>query len=108
MKQSFFLRNARAIFYTLWFSLTLFQAVFTQLQDDEAYYWVYSKFLDWGYFDHPPMIALMIKVGTLFFGHHLGVRLLPVLFNILTLLVTEKLLARKEPLLYYALCASLL
>ena len=27
------------------------------LAEDEAYYWVWSKQLDIGYFDHPPMIA---------------------------------------------------
>ncbi len=43
--------------------ISLFQAGFTELMDDEAYYWVYSRHLDWGYFDHPPMVALLIKMG---------------------------------------------
>lgn len=33
-----------------------------ELAHDEAYYWLYSKNLDWGYFDHPPLVALVIKL----------------------------------------------
>jgi hypothetical protein len=36
--------------------------------DDEAYYWVYSKFLDWGYFDHPPSGGFADKDGILHFS----------------------------------------
>ena len=39
-----------------------------ELSYDEAYYWVYSQYLSWGYFDHPPMVAIFIKAGTLLFG----------------------------------------
>lgn len=49
------------------------------LHDDEAYYWFYSLKLDWGYFDHPPMVAVFIKLGVLLFGKSiLGVRILSV------------------------------
>eukprot|EP01037_Dinobryon_pediforme_P002765 gene2765-2806_t len=44
---------------------------------DEAYYWVWSKALARGYLDHPPMVALWIRLGTAFGGDgNLGVRLL--------------------------------
>ncbi len=33
------------------------------LHADEAYYWVWSRHLAWGYFDHPPMIAWIIRIG---------------------------------------------
>jgi 4-amino-4-deoxy-L-arabinose transferase-like glycosyltransferase len=33
---------------------------------DEAYYWEWSRRIAGGYFDHPPMIALLIRAGTLF------------------------------------------
>ncbi|MDO7619948.1 MAG: 4-amino-4-deoxy-L-arabinose transferase, partial [Flavobacteriaceae bacterium] len=52
------------------------QAVFTELIYDEAYYWYFSKQLDWGYFDHPPMVAAMIALGQLFFKGTLGVRII--------------------------------
>src|SRR5205814_7851837 len=31
---------------------------------DEAYYWEWSRRLAPGYFDHPPGIALLIRIGT--------------------------------------------
>jgi len=30
---------------------------------DEAYYWDWSRHLAAGYFDHPPMIALLIRMS---------------------------------------------
>jgi len=61
----------------LLFLVNIVSAVFTNLHDDEAYYWLFSKHLDWGYFDHPPMVALFIKVTTFLLGDTLiGVRLL--------------------------------
>ena len=47
------------------------------LAPDEAYYWVWSRALAPGYFDHPPMVALWIRAGTWIAGDTpLGVRLL--------------------------------
>lgn len=34
----------------------------------EAYYWDYAKHLDWSYFDHPPMVAWSIALGTFLGG----------------------------------------
>ena len=34
------------------------------LIDDEAYYWLWAQRLDWGYLDHPPMIAWLIAFTT--------------------------------------------
>lgn len=43
---------------------------------EEAYYWNYAQHLDWGYLDHPPMVAWIIKLGTLAFGNtEFGVRI---------------------------------
>jgi 4-amino-4-deoxy-L-arabinose transferase-like glycosyltransferase len=43
---------------------------------DEAYYWMWSKSLAGGYFDHPPLIALVIRLGTRVAGDtEFGVRL---------------------------------
>ncbi|MDR7436680.1 MAG: glycosyltransferase family 39 protein [Armatimonadota bacterium] len=48
--------------------------------DDEAYYWTWSRHLDWGYPDHPPAVALMIRATTALAGDGpLGLRLGPVL-----------------------------
>lgn len=43
---------------------------------DEAYYWVWSRYLQGGYLDHPPMVALWIRLGTLLWPGALGVRCL--------------------------------
>jgi len=53
----------------------LLQASVTELLDDEAYYWMYSQHLDWGYYDHPPMVSWMIKAGYGLFHNTIGVRL---------------------------------
>ncbi len=103
---SFFKKYHRAVFYTGWFLLGLLQCIFTELQDDEAYYWVFARYLDWGYFDHPPMIALLIKAGTLVFGGELGVRLLPLVLNTATIYLTGKLTENRAPGLFYAIALS--
>jgi len=42
---------------------------------EEAYYWMYAKHLQLSYYDHPPMVAWVIGLGTLLFGDtELGVR----------------------------------
>ena len=35
------------------------------LSPDETYYWVWSRALAAGYLDHPPMVALWLRAGTL-------------------------------------------
>lgn len=44
------------------------------LAHDEAYYWLFSKNLAWGYFDHPPMAAWLIALTNWLPGEF-GVRL---------------------------------
>ena len=51
-------------------------AALTPLFPDETYYWEWSRHLAAGYYDHPPMIAWLIRFGTSIAGHTaLGVRL---------------------------------
>jgi len=38
------------------------------LSADEAYYWLWSRHPAAGYYDHPPLIAWLIRAGTLLFG----------------------------------------
>jgi hypothetical protein len=67
--------------------LNLFQAHFTELIYDEAYYWHYAKNMTWGYFDHPPMVALMIKISGFLFEGELGVRFVSCLFSVGTIVL---------------------
>ncbi|MCR9191550.1 MAG: glycosyltransferase family 39 protein [Gammaproteobacteria bacterium] len=42
---------------------------------EEAYYWNYAAHMDLGYIDHPPMVAVLIKLSTAIFGtNEFGVR----------------------------------
>lgn len=50
------------------------------LSFDEAYYWLWSRHLAAGYFDHPPAIAFAIRLGTALVGDSaFAVRLVPLL-----------------------------
>lgn len=99
---SFVLRHHRKWFYIFWLLLGIIQAARTNLIGDEAYYWLYSRYLSWGYFDHPPMTALLIKAGYSLFQNELGVRLLSVVLNLFTILILDILTERKNPILFYA------
>src|SRR3954471_4956579 len=60
--------------------LRLVAAALTPITFDEAYYWMWSKHLAGGYYDHPPLVALVIRLGTLIAGDtELGVRLVSIL-----------------------------
>lgn len=47
-----------------------------QLIPDEAYYWQYAQHMDLSFYDHPPMVAWLIWLGTAVLGHNeFGVRI---------------------------------
>ncbi|NII23893.1 glycosyltransferase family 39 protein [Pseudoflavitalea sp. X16] len=52
-------------------------AAATELSNDEVYYWTYAQYLQWNYFDHPPMIGLLIRLftGNLLFEQEFFIRL---------------------------------
>jgi hypothetical protein len=97
----------RILFYALWALLSLLQAWGTELFDDEAYYWVYSQFLDWGYFDHPPVIAVLIKMGTCLFPGEFGVRFFIIVMGIVALYLLEHLTKPKDLKLFYAIILNI-
>jgi hypothetical protein len=77
--------------------LALLQTTETELWNDEAYYWVFSQNLDWGYLDHPPMTALLIKLGTILFGkNEFGVRFFFVLCFLGSIFAMFKLCNKKD------------
>jgi len=60
-------------------------AALLPLSADEAYYWLWSNHLAAGYFDHPPMIAWLIRAGTTLFGDTpFGVRFAGVVLSLPT------------------------
>lgn len=108
---SFIIRSIRKYpagwFYTCWLLVNLVQATGTELLHDEAYYWVYSIYPDWGYFDHPPMIAILIKAGYALFHNELGVRLFVTLLNTGTIILIHRMLLRENDRLFYAIVLSM-
>jgi hypothetical protein len=111
LKEFFF--NPFTLFLTVWGILNLTQAFLTPLNNDEAYYWMYSKHLAWGYFDHPPMIAVMIRIGYFFIHNELGVRVVVVLsqlaalWSIWLVIDQEKRKKRENILLFFMIAAIL-
>ena len=71
----------------IWFVVNLLQGIFTEIQEDEAYYAIYGEHLAWGYFDHPPMVGLMTFLSSIFFSGALGVRFFTIVASCLSLLV---------------------
>ena len=71
----------------LWFVINLLQGIFTEIQEDEAYYALYGEHLAWGYFDHPPMVGLMTFLSSILFSGTLGVRFFTIVASCLSLFV---------------------
>ena len=73
----------------------LILAAVIPLTEDEAYYRLWASSLQFGYYDHPPMIAWWIRAGMTLVGDRpLGVRLLPALSSGLTSLLVFDLTQR--------------
>jgi hypothetical protein len=51
------------------------------LTDTESYYYVWSRFPDWSYYDHPPLIAWMTWVTTLGSKSAFAIRFGPVVYS---------------------------
>ena len=78
------------LFLLLFLVVNLLQSDFTLLFEDEAYYYIWSKDLAFGYFDHPPMVALWAATGQLFFDGEFGLRLLSsISFSLMLLIIWD-------------------
>ncbi len=65
----------------LLFAISAFNLIYNSslpLHPDEAYYWAWSKHLQLSYFDHPPMIAYLIKLATFVSSSESAIRLVAV------------------------------
>ncbi len=71
--------------------LRIWYAGLVPLAPDEATYWTWSRNLDWGYYDGPPLVAGLIRLGTLLIGNtERGVRLMSIMLGLgLSLLVFD-------------------
>ena len=75
---------ALILLVTLWH---LGMAKLLPVTQDEAYYFDWARTLSWGYFDHPPGVALLGVTGLLAPGSALAARLGTVVAGTLTLIV---------------------
>ena len=101
------------LWLAVWWVCNLLQAGLTELANDEAYYHLFAERLAWGYFDHPPMTALLVWAGEHLFGGELGVRffftvLQPLYLWILWRIVRPADADRRDAALFVVLSASTL
>ena len=97
----------------VWWIANLVQAGFTELSNDEAYYHMFAERLAWGYFDHPPVTALLVWAGERLFGGELGVRffftvLQPLYLWILWRLIRPADAGRRDAALFVVVSAATL
>lgn len=95
------------LFMLAWFIVNALQAYFLGLEGDEAYYWHLSQKPDWSYFDHPPMVALLIRMGETLGHGSLFTRLGTVLITTLSIGIIYKTLpAYLKNIRWYILIAA--
>jgi dolichol-phosphate mannosyltransferase len=74
------------------FALRLVYAGSVELLPEETYYWNYSRHLDIGYLDHPPLVSWLIRLGTDVFGQsQFGVRVGALCCGVVTSVFTYRL-----------------
>lgn len=87
--------------YQIWFlalGVKLVLSALLPLADDEAYYWVWSQHLQLSYFDHPPMVSWVFRLGHFLNDFYQAARWPAVIIGHITLLIWLKIL---EPVLNF-------
>ena len=84
-------------FIAFFLVMSLAQAFLTQLTSDEGYYWYLSTHLEWGYYDHPPFLPLLIHMGRFIFTGEPGVRFMGILLMCLGFYCLIRLVDDKQP-----------
>ena len=85
-----------------------------QLHYDEAYYWVFSQNLSWSYYDHPPLLAYLIRLFSVFGHNEFAVRLAALATTTITVIAIFKLAYRMygsdvaNAALFLALCSPII
>lgn len=89
------LRNITFACLGLYSLLALFHAWSLPFSADEAHYALYGSFLDWSYFDHPPMVGWLQSIALFFSSSEFSLRVLPIILSALSLYVLFNL-AKKD------------
>jgi 4-amino-4-deoxy-L-arabinose transferase-like glycosyltransferase len=81
------------------------------LGNGEAYYYSWSRFLDWSYYDHPPLVAWMVRATTTLGAWPVAVHLGPVIasgaFGLLFHRLAERLVRPRAALLALVVVTAL-
>lgn len=95
------LERRSAIFWLLAASIPFYVllALIVPPWDDELYYWCWSQDLQFSYYDHPPMVAYMIRLSTAIFGHSILAIRFPCLVSALVVLGVVTRLSRPRDLI---------
>jgi 4-amino-4-deoxy-L-arabinose transferase-like glycosyltransferase len=92
--------SSDAIFFLVLCALAVFHWILSSYlppTEDELYYWTWAKNLQWSYYDHPPMVAVLIKLSTAIFGDSLfGIRFFAPLVHLLLLTLIASLAPGKK------------
>src|SRR3954467_6833383 len=87
-----------ALFIAILVGINLLRFAFAptfELVPQEAYYFLYSRHLDLSYFDHPPVLALVLRLSSEVFGKsELSLRLAAFTLSVLTQIVWVDLARR--------------
>lgn len=102
-----------ALWLAVWWLMNIIEAGCTELANDEAYYHLFALQPAWGYFDHPPVTAILVWLGERLFGGELGVRffftaLQPAYLYIFWRTIRPADASRCDAVLYTMICAAML
>ena len=91
--------NKRYVIYYIIIASTIIRCIIAAnvgLDNDEVYYWTYALHLQTSYFDHPPLVALFIRLFTvnLNFNQEIFVRLTAIIGSALNTWLIYKILYR--------------
>jgi 4-amino-4-deoxy-L-arabinose transferase-like glycosyltransferase len=82
-------------FLGLYSLLAILHAWSLPFSADEAHYALYGSFLDWSYFDHPPMVGWLQSIALSFSESEFSLRVIPIILSGLSLYVLFHL-AKKD------------
>lgn len=85
------MRNILIFLIAINFAIGLIFNAYLPFYVDEAYYFIWSKFLASGYLDHPPMVAFSIYLTTIFGNSAFFIRLNAWLCYLITTIIVYKL-----------------
>ena len=84
--QRFIIQNKKFCLFLA--ALTIIRIIYISiipLTPQESYYWLYALYPDLSYFDHPPLVAYSIWLGTHLFGQNIfGIKIMAIVWSLLT------------------------